>query len=497
MYKLLLCWKYLCSRYLAFVCIISVTLGVGTLIVVNSVMNGFSTKLKERLHGLLSDIVVESMDPIDGWPMHSEELIQRIQSSPAGPHIKAMSPTIEIFAIMQFRYNGKNITRRVVLVGVDPKVQSKVGGFTDYILDPERRRDPNFEISDEAMRWFDIRHPPVANDPLWQQNFKTNEKVPAKDEAPQLTPLDPKWEKAPANVPAMDKVPSKPQKPHGIIIGHAIAFYRYEPQDGGPAKEVCLLERGDEVQIYTVGTPTERGEVLPVSDQFVVCDYARSEMSEYDATYVYVPLDHLQHLRTMEGRANTLQIRLKDYKDAPLVKAELQKIFDPHMYHVATWEDKQGALLAAISIERGILNVLLFLIIGVAGFGILAIFSMIVNEKTRDIGILKSLGASHRGVMTIFLGYGLLLGVVGSALGTIGGVLFTKNINEIEQFISKVTGQEVFSRSVYYFDKIPTDLRPGDIFWINVGAMIIAVLFSILPAWRAARLQPVSALRYE
>ena len=86
-----------------------------------------------------------------------------------------------------------------------------------------------------------------------------------------------------------------------------------------------------------------------------------------------------------------------------------------------TWEDKQGPLLAAIAIEKGILNVLLFMIVGVAGFGILAIFSMIVVEKTRDIGILKSLGASNGGVMKIFLGYGLLLGVVGAGLGTVAG----------------------------------------------------------------------------
>ena len=99
---------------------------------------------------------------------------------------------------------------------------------------------------------------------------------------------------------------------------------------------------------------------------------------------------------------------------------------------VITWEDKQGPLLAAIGIEKGILNVLLFLIIAVAGFGILAIFSMIVVEKTRDIGILKALGASNGGVLKIFLGYGLLLGVVGAVIGTGLGVAITTYINEIE-----------------------------------------------------------------
>src|SRR5436305_14680406 len=99
---------------------------------------------------------------------------------------------------------------------------------------------------------------------------------------------------------------------------------------------------------------------------------------------------------------------------------------------VSTWEQKQGPLLAAISIERGILNVLLFMIVGVAGFGILAIFSMIVVEKTRDIGVLKALGASNGGVLKIFLGYGLLLGLVGALLGTALGVTITVYVNPIE-----------------------------------------------------------------
>src|SRR6202041_1274308 len=100
----------------------------------------------------------------------------------------------------------------------------------------------------------------------------------------------------------------------------------------------------------------------------------------------------------------------------------LQELFKTEGIQVSTWEQLQGPLLAAIAVERGILNVLLFMIVGVAGFGILAIFSMIVVEKTRDIGILKALGASNGGVMKIFLAYGLLLGTLGALLGTVIGV---------------------------------------------------------------------------
>ena len=143
------------------------------------------------------------------------------------------------------------------------------------------------------------------------------------------------------------------------------------------------------------------------------------------------------------------------------------------------------------------LNILLFFIIAVAGFGILAIFFMIVVEKTRDMGILKSLGASSRGILGIFLGYGLSLGVVGAGVGLTIGLLFVRYINQIRDLLEHITGQPVFDPSIYYFYQIPTIIDPFTVFWIMVGALSIAVLASILPALRAARLHPVEALRYE
>jgi lipoprotein-releasing system permease protein len=172
-------------------------------------------------------------------------------------------------------------------------------------------------------------------------------------------------------------------------------------------------------------------------------------------------------------------------------------MFPTASYQVSTWEQKQGPLLGAIAIEKGLLNILLFLIIAVAGFGILAIFSMIVVEKTRDIGVLKALGASNAGVMNIFLGYGLLLGLVGATLGTGLGLTITLRINEIEKLLTAYTGHEIFDRSIYYFKDIPTDVQTMTVVLVNVGALVVAVVFSVLPALRAAMLHPVRALRYE
>ena len=118
-----------------------------------------------------------------------------------------------------------------------------------------------------------------------------------------------------------------------------------------------------------------------------MASYFKSDMSDYDSSCVFVPLDHLQRLRAMEGRVTSIEIKLTDYSKAPEVVDYLRRTLPPQVYHVQTWEDKQSPILSAISIEKGILNVLLFMIVAVAGFGILAIFSMIVVEKTRVLGV--------------------------------------------------------------------------------------------------------------
>src|SRR5262249_44742563 len=258
-------------------------------------------------------------------------------------------------------------------------------------------------------------------------------------------------------------------------------------------KDFPLMRLGDDITITTVSG----AKMAPVRASFTVVDYIKTEMSEYDGNYVFVPLDYLQHIRTMEDRATAILIRLKDYNDAPAVVDYLHRFFPAETYQVSTWEQKQGPLLGAIAIEKGLLNILLFLIIAVAGFGILAIFTMIVSEKTRDIGILKALGASSGGIMHIFLGYGLLLGMIGALLGTGIGLELTWHINDIEKALSHYTGTDIFDRTIYYFDKIPTSVQTWSVILINAGALFIAVFFSIFPALRAAVLHPVRALRYE
>ena len=202
---------------------------------------------------------------------------------------------------------------------------------------------------------------------------------------------------------------------------------------------------------------------------------------------------------TGAAAVTSIQIKLREGADLHGVCQRLRNRFPAHQhpYRIQTWQEMQGPLLAAVRMETVILNILLFLIIAVAGFGILATFFMIVVEKTRDIGILKSLGAPGGGVMSIFLSYGLSLGTVGSGVGMMLGLLFVYFINEIAAALEWVTGREVFDPTIYYFQEIPTIVSPFTVCWIVVGAVLIAVVASIMPALRAARLHPVEALRYE
>src|SRR5262249_19238871 len=205
---------------------------------------------------------------------------------------------------------------------------------------------------------------------------------------------------------------------------------------------------------------------------------------------MYEPATKVKHV-------SAIQIKLKPGVDPDMVRDVLRDNFRPELYGIYTWRDKQGAVLAAVQMERTLLNILLFFIIAVAGFGILAIFFMIVVEKTRDIGVLKSLGASSRGIMGIFLGYGLSLGIVGAGVGMVSGLLFVHYINEVRSLVEWITGQPAFDPAIYYFYEIPTIIDPFTITWIVLGALLIAVMASVLPALRAARLHPVEALRYE
>ena len=466
MYKYLLCWRYLRTRYIALASVISVMLGVATMIVVNSVMAGFSEKMRDRLHGVLADVIIESRD-IDGF-RNSEEVMARIKQV-GGDDVVAMAPTMETPALLKFSYRGMPITRPILLIGIQPTERAKTGDFAEFLIDAKGNKvPPSFEVSEEIR----------MNNPLGQMILDEEDPVIREALRAQL----PKY-----------------QGDDGIILGYSLAYAHNQ------GKDYCIAPPGAQVNLVfpQAGNPPQA-----TSDQGTVMAYFKSGMSEYDSSHVYMPLAQLQRMRLLagdptkgkNGAVNQIQVKARPGADLDDLSGRIELALEElseSRFMVNTWERKQGPLLAAVAVEQGILNLLLFFIIAVAGFGILAIFSMIVVEKTRDIGVLKALGASTSGVRGIFLGYGLSLGIVGSGVGMIGGLLFVRYINPIEAGLSKLTGRKVFDDSIYYFSEIPTRVVPGTVAWIVGGALLIAIVASVVPAQRAARLRPVQALRFE
>ncbi len=560
MYKSLLCLRYLRTRYIALASIISVMLGVATMIVVNSVMAGFSTEMRDRIHGILADVIIEtnSLDGVD----HPERWMT-IARNAAPEHIKAMTATVEVYGMVSFQWNGHWMTRPITLIGIQPESKSKVGPLVDNlesynpVMDGDvvvrtalRSRDepPGWELTEPAMAYLkdkiereeqfreqlnNIRRsaeaPTESRSPFDLRsssfprgggaNSQDNEAIGMTASTKELIRKNPVDERGPFHKdhldtespvgsefpfsPVVSKVDLEQEEaiwPARVYVGSGLIEFQFEDKLGKKIRVQRMIQPGDEIKISTVsaGRPPEARHF-----NATVVDVFKSGMSEYDSNLIFCNLEYLQEIRGMIApetgvrSVTSIQIKLKDYTLSKEVVRQLKAVFPPRLFTVRTWEQKQGPLLAAVEIETAILNVLLFLIIAVAGFGILAIFYMIVVEKTRDIGILKALGASSRGVMTIFLSYGLALGIVGSGVGVALGLLFVYYINEIEDFLTVIIGRKVFDEAIYYFPAIPTFVNPMTVIWVAVGAMAIAVLASILPARRAAQLHPVEALRYE
>ena len=468
MYKYLLCWRYLRTRYIALASVVSVMLGVATMIVVNSVMAGFAEKMRDRLHGVLADVVVESYDVNAGF-YDVPEVTSLIRQA-GGDLVEEVAPTMETLGVMQITLpDGQRITRPVQIIGVHAAERARTGDFAEFLEDDQGHRiAPSFDVP---------------------EHLRLNS--PAGEHLVGLAPDDPFRQVLEQE--ALEQVPDR-----GAIIGYATATIHPAGQD----KDIFIAPVGSKVSLmFLSGSRNPK----PEADSYTVVGYFRSGMSEYDSMHVYVPLEKLQWVRQLgdgqgRGAVNQIQVKARPETDLDALAVALQSALEryrPLNFRVSTWEQKQGALMAAVAVEQTILNILLFFIIAVAGFGILAIFSMIVVEKTRDIGVMKALGASTAGVRGIFLGYGLSLGLVGSGVGMAGGLLFVRYINEVEGLLSDLTGRKVFDDSIYYFNEIPTLVKPTTVIAIVGGALLIAVVASVWPAQRASRLQPVQALRFE
>jgi lipoprotein-releasing system permease protein len=215
-----------------------------------------------------------------------------------------------------------------------------------------------------------------------------------------------------------------------------------------------------------------------------------------DTYFGYIALGQAQHFFDAENQATGIEIEVDSFDNANLVASELRQAFG-YPYVVRSWEDLFGSFLSALKLEKLGLFIVLGIIVLVAAFNIATTLIMVVMEKHKDIAILKAIGATSKSVMKIFVLEGLIIGVLGTSLGTSLGLLFAKNADPIIKGLERMLGIRIFDQAVYGMDRFPSVVNPGDVVAVVAVALTISLLATIYPAWRAARMDPAEALRYD
>ncbi len=253
---------------------------------------------------------------------------------------------------------------------------------------------------------------------------------------------------------------------------------------------------GDKVNVVSpMGNITPLG-MMPRMKTFRVTGIFNTGMFEYDSTLAYVSLNQAQTFFDLGDTVTGIQLKVEDVYHTGELAASINRSLGTD-YYARDWMQMNRNILFALKTEKVVMFVILTLIVLVAAFGIASTLFMVVMEKTRDIAILKSMGASGFSIMKIFVLEGLIIGVLGTALGVISGLLVASNLEPIIDVIQKATGQNFFSKDIYYLDHFPSQVVPSDVVLISVTAVVISFIATLYPAWQASRMLPAEALRYE
>ncbi|MCC7428293.1 MAG: lipoprotein-releasing ABC transporter permease subunit [Alphaproteobacteria bacterium] len=257
------------------------------------------------------------------------------------------------------------------------------------------------------------------------------------------------------------------------------------------------LMLGDRISLVSPqGQATAFGTVPRIRSYRVVALY-EAGMYEYDNSFVFLPLPAAQlYFRTGAG-VTQLEVFVRDPDRVDQVRRALFALSPRPPIRVVDWQQANSAFFNAIQVERNVMFLILSLIILVAAFNIISSLIMLVKDKGRDIAILRTMGATRGAVMRIFLMCGAFVGVVGTIAGTILGLVFCRNIESIRQLIERLTGADLFNPTIRFLSQLPAVVDPWEVVQVVGMALALSFFATIYPSWRAARLDPVEALRYE
>ena len=460
MYQAFLSFRYLRARPINWIGVAGIFVAVSALILILSIMSGFLAESRNHLRGSLADVLIQPhLDrpvQLDGEFRPVRTDAERLcELALTVPEVAAASPHYTWYGMLAAQRRERMVSdpnfgdlSLVKLVGIDPEREFTVSDLREDLL-----RESQLLLDNRVAD---------ADDPFG----------PIPGYEPDGRPLDP------------------------VLVGEQLA-------------SLWGLRRGRTLELVTAVLDAETGAPRePVSRTFVVAGTFRSMNNEFDLQTLYLPREVMADWMGSGRSFTDVTVRLHDYanqREAALEGLGTSLHAEGFLHargaggwsELRTWEDFQRSMLAAIENEKSLMGIMLSLVLLVAAFTVFAILSMLVQEKRRDIGILTALGATPSGVLGTFLMIGFWEATLGSLLGLGAGVWAAAEINAIEAALSSLFGFTIFNREVYLFDHIPTVIEPGAVALIVIGAFVATLLAAAFPAWRAARLDPVEALRHE
>ncbi len=443
-FELLLALRYLRPKrtfvsVITLISVLGVTLGVAVLIIVISVMSGFDYQLRGKILGFSPHLrVLQDRSTMRDYP----EVMRKVARN---PQVKAVAPYVLGQVLLETEpETGQSQVAAPWLRGISPNLESNL--FATNLVMGE------FDLADRGLL--------VGIEFARNLNLKVGDHV-------------------------------------SIYSPEELKKFRQEREAQGQGPGQILTTNAQTRASTNPGAPGDRGKteaILP--DEYEVRGIFDVGYFEYNVSFVVASLRDAQELWVLGTNVHGLTVTLKDPYQVPIVQEQLEHALGPD-FRVSTWMEENAGILGALVVEKNVMFYLLFFIMIVAALCILSALITFVVQKTREIGMLKALGATDLQVSGLFLSQSGCVGILGVAAGLGLGILALHYRNEFLHFMNRLTGFELFPKSIYEFNDLPALIVPRDILLICGSALFICLLGGLIPAWRAGRLKPVEALRYE
>ena len=444
MYKIILAFRYMFKRRISYLAFSSVALSVFIIVVVMTIMSGLVSDFRDKNHRFVGDCII-STDSLVGFAYY-EDFIDILNQQ---DFTKAASPVIKTYALFSPYWTQQSVGLEVM--GIDPLSYSAVTGFADSL----------HYCADDVSHLFNAVYD--------------------------------------SNQPA-------------CVFGIEIRLTR--GRDGRysygtlPSREAWTVSF---VPLTIKGAPAKAGTSMVSTKTFYTTDYSASGLARVDNSVVYLPFEHVQSLTAMTTEPKrTSAIAIKFHPGLALEPTveKVSVLWDEFIKSKSTaknaellknvtvqsWKTYRRSLIAAMEKEQMMMTALFSLMAITTVFIIFVVFYMIINHKSKDIGILKSVGVCKSSIISLFLGFAFLVGFFGSVVGLLGGWLFLLKVNRIEHWLLERFGFQLWDRSIYAIDDIPNQLGFCLIAVVLTASIFVCLAGALLPSWLAARLKPVETL---